>query len=105
MADIASLSSIPLNRTSQTTANPQNEAVDAGLRAKAEEFESIFLNVMLSSAFKGIGDEDPFSGQATETWRGLQVEQFAKSISDSGGIGIADQIYRELLLMQENANR
>ncbi|MEP0518640.1 MAG: rod-binding protein [Hyphomicrobiales bacterium] len=75
------------------------------IRQKAEEFEAIFLNVMLSSAFEGLGDDDEFGSHATDTWRGLQVEQFANSISESGGIGIADQIYSELLQLQEQSEQ
>tara|TARA_R110000868_G_scaffold29054_7_gene108108 strand:+ start:656 stop:952 length:297 start_codon:yes stop_codon:yes gene_type:complete len=75
------------------------------LREKAEEFEAVFLNVMLASAFKGLGEDDEFSSQATDTWREMQVEQFATAISKSGGIGIADQIYTELLQLQEQAQQ
>lgn len=75
------------------------------MRQKAEEFEAVFLNVMLSSAFEGLGDDDEFGSHATDTWRGLQVEQFANAISESGGIGIADQIYSELLQLQEQSEQ
>lgn len=75
------------------------------MREKAKEFEAVFLNVMLASAFEGLGEDDEFSSQATDTWRSLQVEQFAKAISESGGIGIADQIYAELLQIQEQAEQ
>lgn len=75
------------------------------IRQKAEEFEAVFLNVMLSSAFEGLGDDDEFGSHATDTWRGLQVEQFADAISKNGGIGIADQIYRELIQLQEQSDQ
>lgn len=75
------------------------------MREKAEEFEAVFLNVMLASAFEGLGQDDEFSSHATDTWRGMQVEQFAKAISENGGIGIADQIYAELLQLQEQADQ
>ncbi|MEH6725436.1 MAG: rod-binding protein [Hyphomicrobiales bacterium] len=75
------------------------------IRQKAEEFEAVFLNVMLASAFEGLGEDDEFSGQGADTWRSMQVEQFAKAISENGGIGIADQIYTELLQLQEQANQ
>lgn len=75
------------------------------IREKAEEFEAIFLNVMLASAFEGLGEDDEFSSQGTDTWRSMQVEQFAKAITESGGIGIADRIYDELLQIQEQAEQ
>lgn len=75
------------------------------IRQQAEEFEAVFLNVMLSSAFEGLGEDDEFGSSATDTWRGLQVEQFANAISENGGIGIADQIYRELIQLQEQSEQ
>lgn len=75
------------------------------IRQQAEEFEAVFLNVMLSSAFEGLGDDDEFGSHATDTWRGMQVEQFANAISESGGIGIADQIYSELIQLQEQSGQ
>lgn len=85
---------------------PQGQpAAQDPIRQKAEEFEAVFLNVMLASAFEGVGDDDEFSGQGADTWRSMQVEQFAKAISENGGIGIADQIYTELLQLQEQANQ
>lgn len=83
---------------------PQSANSDQ-MRQKAEEFEAVFLNVMLASAFEGLGEDDQFSSQASDTWRSMQVEQFASAISKSGGIGIADQIYSELLELQEQANQ
>jgi Rod binding domain-containing protein len=34
-------------------------------------------------------------------WRSLLTDQYAKSIAKSGGIGIADQVYRSLIAHQE----
>lgn len=89
----------------QPQAAQMQPANNDALRRKAEEFEAVFLNVMLASAFEGLGDDDEFASQATDTWRGLQVEQFATAISKSGGIGIADRIYTELLQLQEQAQQ
>lgn len=91
--------------TSQPTRVQPQSATNAHIREQAEEFEAVFLNVMLASAFEGLGEDDQFSSQASDTWRSMQVEQFASAISKSGGIGIADQIYAELLELQEQANQ
>lgn len=93
------------NQFSQTAQARASTVQNEAMRQKAEEFEAVFLNVMLSSAFEGLGDEDAFGSHATDTWRGLQVEQFANAISENGGIGIADQIYRELIQMQEQSEQ
>lgn len=72
------------------------------IQAAAEEFESVFLSSMLSHMFAGLDTEGPFGGgQAEETYRGLLIEEYGKAITQSGGIGIADTIARELLSLQE----
>lgn len=71
------------------------------LRQKAEELEGVFLHVMLSSAFAGIGEDDAFASQASDTWRGMQIEQLAGEIAAQGGIGLADQLFAELVRLQE----
>ncbi len=74
-------------------------------KTASREFESVFIATMLNSMSSGIKAEAPFGGgHAEETWRGMQNEEIAKSISASGGVGIADAIYRELISLQEGAS-
>jgi Rod binding domain-containing protein len=82
----------------QTAQSPKEQA-----RQVAEQFEGIFINQMLSSMFEGIGGEDDIfnGGYAEETYRGLMTETYADAITKSGGIGIADNIMRELIGLQE----
>ena len=78
----------------------------AKARALAEDFEAVFLNTMLSQMFAGIKSPEPFGGgHAEETYRGMMVEEYAKAITDSGGIGIAEAIHRQLIELQEAASR
>jgi len=74
------------------------------MRQKAEELEAVFLNTLVSEMFASIASEGEFGGgYAEETWRGMQSEQYAAAMAKSGGIGIADEIMRSLLLTQESA--
>lgn len=71
-------------------------------RKAAEDFEGVFVTELLDSMSKGLKTEGPFTGgQGEETYRGLLNEAMAKEISRHGGVGIADQVYREILKMQE----
>lgn len=84
-----------MNRNVQT----KNEA-----RQVAEEFESIFLSTMLESMFAGIETDGPFGGGHAEgAYRSMLNQEYAKAISLSGGIGIADQVYAEILRTQNVA--
>lgn len=74
----------------------------AAARKTAEEFESVFLNTMLSEMFSGISTDGPFGGgQAEETYRSLLVEEYAKEMAAAGGIGLADHVLRDIIALQE----
>jgi flagellar protein FlgJ len=77
---------------------------NAALRQQAEALEGTFLNTLTSQMFSSIKTDGAFGGGfGEETWRGMQAEQIADEISKSGGIGLADQITRNLLDIQEAA--
>ncbi|MCR4376881.1 MAG: rod-binding protein [Rhodospirillales bacterium] len=72
------------------------------LRKTAQEFEAIYLSQMLKPMFEGIQAEEPFGGgNAEDMYRSLMIDEYGKSLAKSGGIGIADQVMREMLKMQE----
>ncbi len=70
--------------------------------AAAQDFEAVFLNSMFQNMFTGIGGEGPFGGSgAAGVWRSMLTDEYARSFVKSGGIGIADQVYRTLIAQQE----
>jgi len=72
------------------------------IRKVAEEFEAVFLAQMMQPMFANLGAEKPFGGGSGEDmWRSLQVDEFGKAIAKNGGIGIADNVFREMLKLQE----
>lgn len=74
-------------------------------REAAEEFEAVFLAQILNSMSAGIESDGPFGGgQQEEMWRGMMNEEYAASIARQGGIGVADQVYREIMKMQDIGN-
>ena len=71
-------------------------------RAAAKDFEAVFLNSMFQNMFTGISGEGPFGGSgAVGVWRSMLTDEYSKSFAKSGGIGIADQVYRTLMAHQE----
>ena len=71
-------------------------------RAAAQDFEAVFLNSMFQHMFTGISGDGPFGGNgAAGVWRSMLTDEYAKSFAKSGGIGIADQVYRTLIARQE----
>jgi len=75
------------------------------VNAAAEEFEAVMLTAMLKPIFDGVEISEPFGGgEGEKMWQGLLVEEYAKEMAASGGIGIADQVRSELLRIQETMN-
>jgi Rod binding domain-containing protein len=72
-------------------------------RAKAEEFEAMFLNSMFSQMTTGVKGDGPF-GDTTGTgaWRSMLTDEYSKNFAKSGGIGISNDVFRTLILQQAN---
>jgi flagellar protein FlgJ len=66
-------------------------ATKAKAKAAAQNFEAVFLNSMFQQMYTG----------ATGVWRSMLTDEYAKSFAKSGGIGIADQVYKTLIAQQE----
>lgn len=109
MTDQLSLMPLQVNPTAKTNAKAlaakANFATSDKLssaRKTAQEFETSFLTTMLEQMWTGIEAEAPFGGgHAEKVYRSMIVGEYAKSIAASGGIGMADHVYREILSAQE----
>lgn len=68
----------------------------------AKDFEAVFINQMIGTMFEGIKTDGPFGGGPAESmFRSLMIDHYSKTIADQGGFGLADQVKREILRMQE----
>ena len=68
----------------------------------AQDFEALFLSQMLQALKPEESDKDSlFSNTESDAiFRGMMMEEYAKKMAESGGIGIASYIERELLGQQ-----
>ena len=74
----------------------------AKLHEQAQNFEVAFVNSMFQHMFTGIGNQGPFGNSTgVSAWRSFLTEEYAKNFVKSGGVGIADQVYKSLLAHQE----
>ena len=72
-------------------------------RAKALEFEAMFLNSMFSQMTTGVKGEGPFGDTpGTGVWRSMLTDEYSKSFARSGGVGISNDVFRTLILQQAN---
>jgi flagellar protein FlgJ len=78
---------------------------DKALKA-AQDFEAMFLEQTLERVFSSTGTEGPLGDNGTggAVYRSMLVKEYAGGIVKSGGVGIASQIYREMLKIQEGAH-
>lgn len=78
-------------------------AANRKVKDVSQQFESVFLTNMFEEMFAGVQEQDgPLgAGPAQSAWRSMLTEEYAKSVSANGGIGIADQVQRELVALQE----
>jgi flagellar protein FlgJ len=75
--------------------------VKAKAQTQAQNFEGMFLNSMFSQMTSGLKGEGPFGNTVgTGIWRSMQIEQYSKSFAKAGGVGIAKNIYRTLIMTQ-----
>jgi Rod binding domain-containing protein len=85
--------------TAQVT--PAAAKYEAKAKATAQDFEAVFLNQMFQQMFTGINGEGPFGGgPGVGVWRSFLTDEYAKSFAKAGGVGIGDQVYRELIARQ-----
>ena len=76
----------------------------AKAKATAQDFEAMFLNSMFSQMTSGLKGEGPFGDTpGTGVWRSMLTEQYTKSFSKAGGVGISNEVFRTLILQQAKA--
>ena len=85
---------------------PQASAAELAKRTQikdaARQFETQFLSQMLQHMFAGVSTDGPFGGGfGEEMFRSLQVDEYARSLTQRGGVGIAASVTRELIRLQE----
>jgi Rod binding domain-containing protein len=69
----------------------------------AQGFEATFLQNMLDNLVSGVGEEGPLGGSKSGPWRGFLTDEMARSMTKTSSIGIAPQVYREMMRLQEKA--
>ena len=70
----------------------------ARMRAQAQDFESQFLNSMFQQMYQGVGGDGPFgNSMGVGPWRSFLTDEYSKIFAQSGGIGIADAVYKQMM--------
>jgi len=68
----------------------------------AQDFEAVFLAQLMEQMMGETTQSEMFGGGPGESaFRGMLNEEYAKVMAQSGGIGLADDLAREMLRLQE----
>ena len=84
-------------------ASKARAASEAKAKKAATEFETMFLEQSLDRMMQSEGTEGPLgeNGTGGGVWRSMLTKEYAGEIVKTGGVGIADQVYREMMKLQE----
>ncbi|GJE09374.1 MULTISPECIES: rod-binding protein [Methylobacterium] len=74
----------------------------AKARKTATEFESMFLESSLDRLTQSEGTDGPLgeNGTGGGVYRSMLTKEYAGQIVKSGGVGIADSVFREIMKLQ-----
>jgi len=93
----------PTDLLTPTAAPTAAELAKRGQIAQtAKKFEASFLSIMLQQMFEGTDTSAaPFGGgQGEQMFKSFMAEAMAKKMVQSGGVGLAASVQREMLKMQ-----
>lgn len=71
------------------------QAPDQALKKAAQQFEALFMQMVMKSMRDALPKEDMLGSDASRTWTGMLDQQFAQNISGKG-IGLADMMVKQL---------
>lgn len=88
-------------QTKQALQRPVDDGGDDQMTEAAHEYESVFIAEMLRHSFDTVPTDGPFhGGQGENIARSMLIDQYAKNIVQSGGIGLSDHIKATMIQMQ-----
>lgn len=78
-------------------------AAETKARKTATDFETMFLENTLDKLTASEGTDGPLgeNGNGGGVYRSMLAKEYAGQIVKSGGVGIGDQVFREMMKMQE----
>ena len=88
-----------LNDIRQQSRSGDGEAKQEALQEAAQQFEAIFMKMLLSSMRKAqevLESDSPFNSQSTKFYRDMHDQQMAVELSSNGSLGLTDLIVRQL---------
>src|ERR1700710_2299272 len=73
-----------------------NAAPQAGLKAAAKQFDTVFTQMMLKSMREATPSDSPFDSNDSKTFTSMLDQQMAQNMG-AKGIGVADMMLKQLM--------
>lgn len=87
----------PLQGSGARIVNKQHIDRTSELYKQCQEFESIFVNMMLKEMRKTVDKSGLIDGgQAEDIFQDMLYDEYAKDMTKAAGFGLSDQIYLQL---------
>ncbi|MCJ2032257.1 rod-binding protein [Methylobacterium sp. J-043] len=95
-----------LAKTDADTMDTAKASASAKARKTADDFEKMFLEDSLEKLTQSEGTDGPLgeNGTGGGVWRSMMTKEYANAIVKTGGVGISNQVYSEMMRMQEAGN-
>lgn len=89
-----------------TTSTNVSSASATKAKKTATDFEKMFLENSLDRMTQSEGTDGPLgeNGTGGGVYRSMLTKEYANKIVQSGGVGIADSVFREMMKMQGATN-
>ncbi len=89
---------LPVRSTAALSPTAASGKESERLKQACEDFESIFVDFMLQQMRRTVPENALFGGgHAEQIYTSMMDSELAKSISHQRGLGLADQMYRQLM--------
>ncbi|WP_019026994.1 flagellar assembly peptidoglycan hydrolase FlgJ [Colwellia piezophila] len=88
-----------LNAIREQSRSTDDESKKAALTEAAQQFEAIFMRMLLSSMRKAqdvLESDSPFNSESSKFYRDMHDQQMAIELSSNGSLGLTDLIVRQL---------
>ena len=88
-----------LNTIRQDAKTGNADEKKAALQEAAQQFEAIFMQMLLKSMRKAqdvLASDSPFNSETSKSYRQMHDQQMAMELSTNGSLGLADLIVRQL---------
>ncbi|MDR1646530.1 MAG: flagellar assembly peptidoglycan hydrolase FlgJ [Zoogloeaceae bacterium] len=83
-------------KSAQSLRSQMKNNPGAGVKAAAQEFEAMFLQMVMKSMRATMGEDTFMDSDSTRFFTGMLDEQMAKDISRAGGLGLAEILEKQL---------